>query len=51
MRTVKKMSFQKETLCRLDQDPVNGPCNNTSDPCNTALHTNACSVGLHCTTC
>lgn len=51
MRTVKKMAFQKETLRRLDQDLIDGPCNFTSDPCNTALKTNACSIGLNCATC
>jgi hypothetical protein len=51
MRTVKKMAFQKETLRRLDQDLVDGPCHFTSDPCNTAQHTNGCSIGLNCATC
>jgi hypothetical protein len=51
MRTVKKLAFQKETLRRLDLDSMDGPYNFTSDPCDTNMKTNVCSVGLHCTTC
>jgi hypothetical protein len=51
VKTVKKLAFQKETLHRLDQDPLDGPINFTSDPCDTTRHTNGCSIGLNCATC